>query len=70
MIEVYATRVRSVARLLTSEENVSAGEPALPVASETELVASSILFFGGGQGTPPSKTSKFCVFFSEVLLLF
>lgn len=35
------------------------------VASEIELVASSILFFGGGQGTPPSKTSKFFVFFQR-----
>ena len=64
MIEVYTTRVRSVAHLMTSEENVSSGE--LPsVASEIELVASSILFFGGGQGTLPSKTSKFFVFFQR-----
>ena len=42
------------------------------VASEIELVASYILFFGGGQGTLPSKTSKFFVFFrgnSIVLIL-
>lgn len=49
MIEVYATRVRNVTNLLTSEENMSSGELALPVASEVpviiELVASSILFF-------------------------
>lgn len=49
MIEVYATRVRNVTHVLISEENVSSGELALPVASEvpviTELVASSIPFF-------------------------
>lgn len=67
MIEVYATRVRNVTHVLKSEENVSSGELVLPVASEvtviTELPASSILFFFFG--TPPSKTSKFFVFFQR-----